>query len=86
MNNKNYKSKKYENMSDERATQYFNNYFAYILGKQEYSVKELRDKAYQKVPDKIDIAEEVLEKFIEKKYVSDERYAEINTRSKYNSG
>lgn len=78
--------KKLENFDDERLKKYFHNYFGYILGFQDYSLKELQDKGYKKHSEKTHIVDEVLDFFVEKKYVSDERYAEIYTRSKHNNG
>ena len=50
-------------------------YAAYLLGLRDYSVFIFRDKCCTKFPDELGAIEVLVSKFIEKKYLDDQRFA-----------
>ena len=63
-----------------------NDYALWLLGVREYTVKRLRQKCIERYPDQLEAIETLIKKFIQNKYLNDERFCEVMIRSEIGKG
>lgn len=63
-----------------------NDYALWLLGAREYTVKRLREKCTERYPDQLEAIEVLINKFVQHKYLNDERFCEVMIRSEINKG
>lgn len=61
-------------------------YALWLLGAREYTVKRLREKCVERYSDQLDEVENLIKKFVQNKYLDDERFCEVMIRSEINKG
>ena len=61
-------------------------YALWLLGSREYTAKRLTEKCTERYPDQLDEIESLINKFIQEKYLDDERFCEVMIRSEIRKG
>lgn len=63
-----------------------NAYALWLLSAREYSVARLREKCTEKYPEHLEEIELLINNFVQKKYLDDERFCEVMIRSEIRKG
>lgn len=61
-------------------------YALWLLGSREYTIKRLTDKCNERYPEQLDEIELLINKFVQEKYLDDERFCEVMIRSEIRKG